>query len=327
MRLSVTSVSSGRTCESFPASNMQLGEELFRKLLRCLLAIVASALCVSLAACGGTQADSSSSRTGVCPDSSHWYSPSENNASDQVPNQCKSCLDPANAEHKACGVDAFLRSQACSGPSCSDDQGSFVFYRSSSLKFALQHDLRYRDPVRFPRAGGESCRFLVWALDPVIGVEDAALRDRFNFWRQAYIASATQVQPSYATVALALAIQPATTRGQHQFHIHIGTLTDTYRQAIDGLVRDPTLTQGISLNGYDFVAKYVPNAPGGGPFSGLSPFEVARQMIPGGESAMPVYGIVAAIALGGDGVFVLAAKGFDRAELNFRQAYDCDFAP
>jgi hypothetical protein len=49
-------------------------------------------------------------------------------------------------------------------------------------------------------------------------------------------------------------------------------------------------------------------------------------MIPGGESSMPIYGILGAIARNGDGVFVLAAKGFDRAELNFRQAYDCDFA-
>lgn len=294
------------------------------KLLHLLLAITVVGMSVPLGGCGGAQADA---LTRLCLDSGNWYSPSENNASDQVPNQCNSCLDPTNAVHKACGVDAFLRSQVCSGPSCSDAQGAFVFYRASHLKFSLQHDLRYRDPVRFPRATGESCRFLIWSVDPVIGVEDAALRDRYNFWRQAYIASSTLVQPTFATAELALAIQPAITRGQHQFHIHIGTLTDTYRQAIDALLLDPSVIQTVGLNGYDFVAKYVPNAVGGDPFTGLSPFEVTRKMIPGGESAMPLYGILAAIARSGDGVFVLAAKGFDRDELNFRQTYDCDFVP
>jgi hypothetical protein len=59
------------------------------------------------------------------------------------------------------------------------------------------------------------------------------------------------------------------------------------------------------------------------PFTGLSPFEVARAIIPGGASSMPRYGVMGAVAKNKKGVFVLAAEGVERDELSYKQRRAC----
>lgn len=180
--------------------------------------------------------------------------------------------------------------------------------------------MRYQDPARFPRARGENCRFIVWASEPVIGVEDVNAYAGRNYWLDAYLASQTLVEPPFRRDDLALAIQPATTRGQHQFHIHIGTLLPAYRAALAGL--DPATTR-LSVHGYDFHARFVPVAPSQTPFAGVDVIAIVRAMLPGGSADLPRYGVLAAVTRGGTGIWILTAERFSRAELNYRQKEAC----
>ena len=259
------------------------------------------------------------------PDADHWYSPARQNADDRVPNQCNTCLDQGNLDQKACGVWKLIHSAPCGSLHCGDAEGEFFAY--PGLDIGLQHDLRFQDPARFKSTDGENCRFILWALNPVIGIEDINARTRLNYWRLAYHASQSLVEPPFPDNLLAIAIQGPLNRGQHQLHLHIGTLSEEYRQAIDSLARNPKVTQTVAFGGYDFSARYVPNGTVGEPFTGANLFDVAGEMIPGGVRSMPLYGILAAVAKGGEGVFVLAAKKFERRDLNFRQPYSCGFAP
>jgi len=258
-------------------------------------------------------------------DADHWFSPARQNADDHAPNQCNSCVDQGNLDQKTCGVWKLIHSAMCGSQHCSDAEGEFFSY--PGLNIGLQHDLRFHDPARFKSADGENCRFILWALNPVIGIEDINARTRVNYWQLAYQASQSLVEPPFPDNLLAIAIQGPLNRGQHQLHLHIGTVSEEYRHAIDSLARKPEMTQTVVIGEYDFTARYVPNGTVGEPFTGANLFDVASEMIPGGEGSMPLYGILAAVARGGEGVFVLAAKKFERRDLNFRQPYACGFAP
>ena len=253
----------------------------------------------------------------------HWYSPSALNQDDRVPSQCETCTATENVTHNACRVDRFIRSPLCSGMVCSDAQGEFLLQHGQSQRFALQHDLRFQDTAKYPRASGESCRFIFWTLDSVVGVEDYFYRKQKKYWQQSFKASQQFVTPRFQALNVALGIQPATQRGQHQFHIHIGTLAPGYREAIDSLNLDSNVTQTVNLNGYKFYVRYVADQEGEGPFSGEDPLDVASEMIPGGRQSMPLYGVLVAIAKNNKGIFVLAAKNWERSEINFKQSQVC----
>ena len=256
-------------------------------------------------------------------DPHHWFSPPTPNTDDDAPSPCNTCDDPANSSSNACWVYYFLNSGRCEGSRCGDGTGTFNLYRSFARRYALQQSKRYQYPDKYPFDANNNCHFLLWALNPVIGLEDSNKRDNYNYWNQAYQAARKQVKPRLRDLEIGLAIQPATHRGQHQLHIHIGTLTPSYRHAIDGLFPDPNITQFITINGHFFHARYVLDARGKGPFTGLSPFEVASKMIPEGESSMPDYGIITARASNRRGIFVLAAKSVQRGELNYHHEKSC----
>lgn len=256
-------------------------------------------------------------------DSNHWYSPAQLNNDDQVPNQCNTCRAPANRTHKSCGVSNLLGTTQCKGQSCRDRQGLLYFFRQSGKKFSLQHDLRYQNPVLFSRAQGEGCRFILWALDPVIGIEDINGRSISNYWKNAYLASQHLVEPPFPIGSVGFVIQSALTRGQHQLHIHIGTLQPVYAKAVATLSTQTTLTQHLQVNEYDFLVRFVPNLEPDAPFKGYNVFDIAANMLPANEQDMPRFGLLATISSDRTGVFLMAALGLDRKELNYAQPYTC----
>lgn len=281
---------------------------------------------------GKSSVDSLQISTQLCPatnsltgadDINHWFSPAQLNNDDQVPNQCNTCRDPVNGAHKSCGVSNLLRSTQCDGLSCGDQQGLFNFFRHSDKNFVLQHDLRYQNPLLFSRAQGEGCRFILWALDPVIGIEDINHRSLSNYWEKAYFASQYLVDPPFPIGSVGFLIQSALTRGQHQLHIHTGTLSPVYANAVARLSTNTTLTQYLNVNEYDFLVRFVPNLVPDRPFKDLDLFAIASLMLPGGEQDMPRYGLMATISSDRKGIFLMAAVGLDRKELNYAQPYIC----
>ncbi len=250
----------------------------------------------------------------------HWVSLPEANNDDKAPNPCNPCADAANIGLKTCAVYRFLTSEACAGGRCADGQGEFAFHPGEGRGLILQYDTRYQNPERYPKARGENCRFIVWAMEPVVGIEDGNGYAGRNDWLNAYRASQTLVAPPFGRDDLALAIQPPTTRGQHQLHIHIGTLLPEYRKALAGL--DPTATR-LRVNGYDFHARFLPVAPGKVPFEGIDVFKIVRDMLPGRAADLPRYGVLAAVTAGGTGIWLLAAERFDRRELDYRKPAAC----
>lgn len=243
-----------------------------------------------------------------------WTSPPEANRDDKAPKPCAPCTDPANRATKTCAVFRLLTSEACASGRCADAEGEFVRRRHGGDAFFLQYDTRYRDPARRPRARGENCRFVLWAIAPVIGIEDVAGYAGRNYWQDAYVASQTMVEPPFARNDLAFAIQPPTVRGQHQFHIHIGTLAPAYRTALTDLARNATR---VRINGLDFHARFFPVPAGSDPFAGLDFSGIVRAMLPGGAADLPLYGVMAVVTDDGRGLWILAAEAFERAELNF----------
>jgi CDP-diacylglycerol pyrophosphatase len=257
---------------------------------------------------------------------SHFYSPAQFNADDQVSDQCQPCSLLENASHNSCKVGQFIRSAACAGSFCKDAQGAFLMRHEADKRFALQHDLRFLDEDKYLRAKDENCRFIFWALDPEIGIEDFRQHKKSDYWSQAFEASQHLVSPAFPLEDLALGIQPATKRGQHQLHIHIGTLANGYREVVDSLSLNSENTQQILINRNEFFVRYVPGIEGKNPFSGRNIFEVMGEIIPGGESSMPRYGMLVAIAKNQKGIFILAAKNWERSEMNYKQSHVCEFA-
>lgn len=246
-------------------------------------------------------------------DPDHYYSAPSRNGADKAPNQCNSCKDPANSGDKSCSVYEFLHSDHCKGlSSCSNRYAFFNIYRKSGQRAALAHMFSASKP----------CHFVLFALDPVIGVEDANHRGYPNFWNHAYSASQRLISPAVAPEELGLAINPATRRGQHQLHIHIGKLPRTYRQAIDQLGKHQDF-RSVQINEVDYRVAYVPDPTG--PFSALSPFEVVSNAY--GERFMPREGMLVARSKDGNGWFVLAALDkFVEGQLDYTTR-QCSMAP
>lgn len=278
---------------------------------------------------GPAQADTVASPTLACPlpptapagaALAHWASPPEANNDDKAPQPCASCAEPANAAAGTCAVYRFLTSDACAGGRCSDAQGEFVRRENGADAFFLQYDTRYRDPTRYGRAQGENCRVLLWAIEPVIGIEDVTGYSGRNYWQDAYVASQGMVEPPFAKDNVAFAIQPATTRGQHQFHIHIGTLKPDYRSALAALPRDATQ---VRIGRYAFHARYIAVPAGADPFVGVDVLAIAGSLLPGGAADLPVYGVLATLTEGGRGLWILTAPRFERSELNYVSPTGC----
>lgn len=246
----------------------------------------------------------------------HWASPPEANKDDKAPAPCAPCTDPANASAGTCAVFRLLTSEACASGRCADAQGEFRRHGT----FFLQYDTRYRDPAHYPRARGENCRFVLWAIPPVIGIEDVPGYAERNYWQDAYVASQTMVAPPFAKDDLAFAIQPPTTRGQHQFHIHIGTLKPAYRTALAGLAQDAT---NVRINGFHFHVRFIAVPAGRDPFAGIDIAAIVRSMLPGGAADLPLYGVMAALIDDGRGLWILSAERFERSELNYISPADC----
>ncbi|WP_247657568.1 CDP-diacylglycerol diphosphatase [Aquabacter sp. L1I39] len=254
----------------------------------------------------------------------HWASPSRANAYDKVPAPCRSCDDPRNAGAKACTVRRFITSPLCAGGRCSDSQGEFMADRKADGGFVLQYDTRFQSPDRYPRAAGENCRFILWARDPVIGIEDVNGLSARNFWSDAYFASQSLVTPPFALDGLAFLAQSALNRSQHQLHIHIGTLAPPYLAAFAGL--DPAAGDAVTrlhVNGYDARVRVFPVSPGSDPFASRDIGAIARGMLPGGASDLTTHGILAALVGGGSRLVVLVARRLDRVELNYKAPHAC----
>lgn len=250
----------------------------------------------------------------------HWASPPAANKDDKAPKPCAPCTDPANSAAKTCTVFRFLSSEACASGRCTDAEGEFARRSHGGDEFFLQYDTRYRDPARHASARADNCRFVLWAIAPVIGIEDVAGYAGRNYWQDAYVASQTMVEPPFARNDLAFAIQPATTRGQHQFHIHIGTLTPAYRAALAGLAHTATR---VRINGLHFHTRFIAVPPGSNPFAGVDVSGIVRAMLPGGAADLPLHGVMAVVTDDGRGLWILAADGFARAELNFTSPTAC----
>src|SRR5215217_1889616 len=84
----------------------------------------------------------------------------------------------------------------------------------------------------------QPCHFAVFALDPVIGVEDSNRRDFRSYWSHAFYAAQNIISPKIPPAELGLAINPQTRRGQHQLHIHFGRIKAGYREKLEALPRD-----------------------------------------------------------------------------------------
>lgn len=250
----------------------------------------------------------------------HWASPAEANKDDKAPQPCAPCAEPANAAAATCSIYRFLTSNACSGGHCGDAQGEFVRRENGGVTFFLQYDMRYRDPQRYDRAQGENCRVLLWAIQPVIGIEDVSGYSGRNYWHAAYVASQRMVEPPFSKDDVAFAIQPATTRGQHQFHIHIGTLKPDYRAALAALPHDAT---HVRIGPYDFHVRFIAVPAGADPFEGVDVPAIARNMMPRGAADLPLHGVLAAVTDSGRSLWILTAPRFERSELNYMTPTGC----
>lgn len=274
-------------------------------------------------------ADAAAPQTQACPAPAatsaggagqHWASPAEANNDDKAPQPCASCAEPANAGAGTCAVYRFLASAACADGRCRDAQGEFVRRENGGDTFFLQHDTRFRDPIRFARARGENCRVLLWAIEPVVGIEDVPGYSGRHYWQDAYVASQRMVEPPFAKDDVAFAIQPATTRGQHQFHIHIGTLKPDYRAALAALPPDAT---HVRIGRYDFHARFIAVPAGVNPFAGIDVLAIARSLMPRGAADLPLHGVLATVTEGGRGLWILTAPRFERSELNYARPAEC----
>ena len=260
--------------------------------------------------------------TKLCPDPNtltreadpnHYFA--TQTSGDKAPNQCNSCADPKNNATSACAVYNVLRSKDCGigkTKRCEEKTAPFSkfnIYAGTYVRYALAQVSPNSTP----------CHFVVFALDPVIGVEDVRHRGEQNFWDNAYYASQKVISPPIRPQDLGLAINPATKRGQHQLHIHVGKLKPGYRTALEKLPRDNAFNP-VKVNGRSYSGIYVPDDFG--PFPGLSPFELVSKRY--GEKSMPVNGILVARSQDGKGIYVLA--GLDvTTELELDYSGACTF--
>ena len=299
-----------------------------RTLASVLLLVMAAPV---LAQQSGTQETGERSQAILCPanpagqsGAEHWASPAQANAHDKAPEPCRSCDDPRNASADTCKVRRFITSPACAGGRCADGQGAFMANRRAEGGFVLQYDTRFESPDTYPSARGENCRFILWALDPVIGIEDTSGLSVRNYWSDAYFASQSLVTPAFGRDGLAFLAQSARNRSQHQLHIHIGTLTPPYRAALARLDRGAgDAVAQFHVNGYDARARIFPVASGSDPFAGRDVGAIARAMLPQGAADLTTHGVLAALVDDGNMLVILVAPQLDRVELNYKAPHAC----
>lgn len=253
----------------------------------------------------------------------HWYSPVSNNLADHAPEQCGTCAREPNAQDPGCSVYRMLMSDECRDGLCNNDQGEFRVNWQDG--YALQRSLRYKNPFNHILDARNNCWFLVWALEPVIGIEHWGARDSTNFWRAGYLAATEAIDPPIAQRDLAMLIQPADTRSQHQLHIHIGRLQPGYRESLDRLPQVPGDTHEIRLGASRLFVRYLPDLQEKQPLEGYRVFDEVSAMIPGGEASMPLFGVLVARATDGTGSWLVAREGLTRWELVLSEATACQF--
>lgn len=198
-----------------------------------------------------------------------------------------------------------------------------IFELDTTRGVAIQQSLRYQKPWKFLLNIGSNCWFLLWAIDPVIGVEDAQERDSRNYWQAGIEAATHIVDPPIPESEIALLIQPANRRSQHQLHIHVGRLDAAYREVLRRLRTEPDVTTEVTINGYRFFVGYLPDLPDQEPLQGHPVFDRVAQMLPDGEMSMPLYGVLVARNERGDGSWLMAAKGLTRRQLVFSTDHTC----
>ena len=264
----------------------------------------------------------SKASTGQCPGTTdHWYSPVSENLADKAPLPCETCEHPDNRQNPACVVVRMLASEDCADGRCTNEQGDFWLDADNGV--AIQQSLRFRKPRKFPEDAGENCWFLLWALQPVVGVEQAGARDQRNYWELAYQAASQRIEPPIPDAELALVIQPANRRSEHQLHIHISRLNAAYRQRVDALPVKPGEVQAFEFDGLAMRAVYVPDRSHEAPLQSWSVFELVQSILPGGASQMPRTGILLVRSVDGRGFWVLAADGLMRTMLQLSAKPDC----
>ncbi len=273
----------------------------------------------------GAWASAPGAQTAVCTtklvERERWYSPVSSNLADKAPAQCADCADPANHADNSCIVYRILQSEDCRDGRCGNEQGDF--WLNWQAGYALQQSLRYQHPFKYVPDARNNCWFLIWALEPVIGVEHIGARDSVNFWGAGYAAATNAVMPPIPEQEVGLLIQPAHRRSQHQLHIHIGRLEPDYRAALDELEPIAGLVHSIQLQGHQFFIQYLPDLPGKSPLEGHQVFDEVAGMISGGEASMPRFGVLVARAKDGAGSWVMAAEGLTRRELDFSHDRAC----
>ena len=262
----------------------------------------------------------------LCPNApvERWYSPVANNLADKAPQQCQTCAHPDNVLNDSCIVYRLLQSDTCRAGRCINDQGEFRLDQQSAT--AVQRSVRHEHPWRFVFDIGSNCWFLLWALDPVIGAEHVESRDAVNFWQKGYLAAKRQIHPAIEDSELGMLIQPAQRRSQHQLHIHIGRIQTIYRERLDQLEPVADIVYQVNLPGYRFFVRYLPDLPGHAPLEGYAIFEKVVQMLPDGESMMPLYGVLLARDSVAAGSWLMAAEGLMRSELVLAWPEACRFS-
>lgn len=279
-------------------------------------------VCVSLLLAGMSSPAAAGASTDQCSGTNdHWYSPASQNLADKVPLQCQTCEHPDNRQDSACIVYRMLESEECAHGRCRNEHGDV--WLDPKRGIALQHSLRFQKPWKFFLDTGKNCWFILWALEPVVGVEHAGARDQRNYWQAAYQAARHRIDPPIPDAELAVIVQPAHRRSQHQLHLHIGRLEAFDRQAIDELPTEPGQVHAFELNRLAMRALYVPDSNTGEPVLSWSVFEAVQAMWPDGVARMPRVGILLARATDGKGSWVLAAEGLTRSHMRLSANEDC----
>jgi len=284
--------------------------------------------CLGMLLCLSVWASSALGQSQPCTvsgNTDHWYSPAKHNEADRVPHQCHSCLDAGNASHAACWVFGFLQSEACAAGHCRTEQGAFELDHADGV--ALQQSLRYQSAWTYWLDARSNCWFLLWALDPVIGIEDAAHQEKNNYWQLAFEAAQTKIDPPIAPNELALMIHSAKTRSQHQLHIHIGRLKADWRQTIDQLAQKPEQRMIARLSGRDHQMIFLPDKFPGSPLKDVAVFETVQALLPLGAAEMPNQTVMVTRAADQTGSWVIVNEQMTRSDMVFRLASGCQLRP
>ena len=260
-------------------------------------------------------------QTSLCPDPNkktgkadpdHYFSLVT--SGDNSPNQCNSCAaDSANRATRSCSVYRTLAGCGLDTTQRCTEQGQ------GGAKFNIYAESKYRYALAQVAPATVSCHFVVFALDPVIGVDDNNNRNLRNYWGHAFYASQKIVSPAVPLLKLGMAINPATKRGQHQLHIHIGKLKSGYRTALEKIPHDDAF-HDVTIAGKKWAGYFLRDQAG--PFGAQSPFELVAGRY--GEKFMPEEGILVARSKNNDGTYVLAGLNVT-TELELDYSGSCTF--